>query len=58
VIGQFVLGLVSAMALRRHRFRRIFSSMILLPNAAPEVVAGFMWISMLAGGEHATLSRS
>lgn len=58
VIGQFVLGLVSAMALKRSiRFKRIFSSIILLPNAAPEVVAGFMWISMLAGGEHATLSR-
>jgi multiple sugar transport system permease protein len=58
VIGQFVLGLISAMALRRPiRFRRFFSSIILLPNAAPEVVAGFMWISMLAGGEHATLSR-
>ncbi|WP_416064766.1 carbohydrate ABC transporter permease [Rhizobium sp. ZK1] len=58
VIGQFVLGLISAMALRRSiRFRQFFSSIILLPNAAPEVVAGFMWISMLAGGEHATLSR-
>ncbi len=58
VIGQFVLGLVSAIALRRRlRFHRTFSSMILLPNAAPEVVAGFMWISMLAGGERATLSR-
>ncbi len=58
VIGQFVLGLISAMALRRPiRFRQIFSAIILLPNAAPEVVAGFMWISMLAGGEHATLSR-
>ncbi len=58
VIGQFVLGLISAMALRRAiRFRQIFSAIILLPNAAPEVVAGFMWISMLAGGEHATLSR-
>ncbi len=58
VIGQFVLGLISAIALRRNiRFRQIFSSIILLPNAAPEVVAGFMWISMLAGGEHATLSR-
>jgi multiple sugar transport system permease protein len=58
VIGQFVLGLISAMALRRSiRFRQIFSAIILLPNAAPEVVAGFMWISMLAGGEHATLSR-
>ncbi|MBB3411139.1 multiple sugar transport system permease protein [Rhizobium sp. BK316] len=58
VIGQFALGLISAMALRRPiRFRQFFSSIILLPNAAPEVVAGFMWISMLAGGEHATLSR-
>ena len=58
VIGQFVLGLVTAMALRRRiHFRRLFSSIILLPNAAPEVVAGFMWISMLAGGENATLSR-
>ncbi|MDM9646516.1 sugar ABC transporter permease [Rhizobium sp. S163] len=58
VIGQFVLGLISAIALRRQiLFRQIFSSMILLPNAAPEVVAGFMWISMLAGGENATLSR-
>lgn len=58
VIGQFVLGLISAMALRRNiRLRQIFSSIILLPNAAPEVVAGFMWISMLAGGERATLSR-
>jgi len=58
VIGQFLLGLISAIALRRPiRFRQFFSSIILLPNAAPEVVAGFMWISMLAGGEHATLSR-
>lgn len=58
IIGQFVLGLVSAMALGRSiRFRKIFASIILLPNAAPEVVAGFMWISMLAGGEQATLSR-
>jgi multiple sugar transport system permease protein len=58
VIGQFVLGLISAIALRRPiRFRRVFSSIILLPNAAPQVVAGFMWISMLAGGDNATLSR-
>lgn len=58
IIGQFVLGLVSALALRRRLvFRSLFSSIILLPNAAPEVVAGFMWISMLAGGDHATLSR-
>ncbi|WEK52237.1 MAG: sugar ABC transporter permease [Candidatus Kaistia colombiensis] len=58
VIGQFVLGLFSAILLRRPlRLKPLFNSMILLPNAVPEVVAGFMWISMLAGGERATLSR-
>jgi multiple sugar transport system permease protein len=58
VIGQFVLGLVSAVLLRRPlRFRNLINSIILLPNAVPEVVAGFIWISMLAGGEHATLNR-
>jgi multiple sugar transport system permease protein len=58
VIGQFVLGLTSAVLLRRPlRFRNLFNSIILLPNAVPEVVAGFIWISMLAGGEHSTLSR-
>lgn len=58
VIGQFVLGLVSAVLLRRPlRFRHLINSIILLPNAVPEVVAGFIWISMLAGGEHATLSQ-
>src|SRR5580700_17345 len=58
VIGQFVLGLVSAVLLRRPlRCKNLFNSIILLPNAVPEVVAGFIWISMLAGGEHSTLNR-
>jgi multiple sugar transport system permease protein len=58
VIGQFVLGLASAVLLRRPiRFKRLFNSIILLPNAVPEVVAGYLWISMLAGGEHSTLNR-
>ena len=58
VIGQFVLGLTSAVLLRRPlRFKKLISSIILLPNAVPEVVAGFIWISMLAGGEYATLNR-
>jgi multiple sugar transport system permease protein len=57
-VGQFVLGLLSAVALnRRIAFRPIFTAAILLPNAVPEVVAGFIWISMLAGGEYSTLSR-
>eukprot|EP01035_Chromulina_nebulosa_P059220 gene59221-81089_t len=58
VIGQFVLGFISAVALRGRRVGgQVFGAAILLPNAAPEVVAGFMWISMLAGGDHATLSK-
>ena len=58
VIGQFVLGLVSAVLLCRPlRFKNLFNSIILLPNAVPEVVAGYLWISMLAGGGHSTLNR-
>ena len=58
IIGQFVLGFISAILLRRPiGGAAVFGAAILLPNAAPEVVAGFMWISMLAGGDHATLSK-
>ena len=58
VIGQFVLGLVSAILLNRPlRLRPLINGILLLPNAVPEVVAGFIWISMLAGGDHAVLSR-
>jgi multiple sugar transport system permease protein len=58
VIGQFVLGLAAAVLLRRPlRFKNFFNSIILLPNAVPEVVAGYIWISMLAGGAHATLNQ-
>ena len=58
VIGQFVLGLGSALLLRRPlRLKNLINSIILLPNAVPEVVAGYIWISMLAGGENSTLNR-
>jgi multiple sugar transport system permease protein len=58
IIGQFVLGLAAALALRRPiALRPVFNAAILLPNAVPEVVAGFIWISMLAGGKFSTLSR-
>jgi multiple sugar transport system permease protein len=58
IVGQFLLGLTSAMALRRPiALRPVFHAAILLPNAVPEVVAGFIWISMLAGGRYSTLSR-
>lgn len=58
VIGQFVLGLISAVLLQRPmRLRGLMTAAILMPNAVPEVVAGFMWVSMLAGGELATLNK-
>jgi multiple sugar transport system permease protein len=58
IVGQFVLGLAAAMALSRPiAFKRVFNAAILLPNAVPEVVAGFIWISMLAGGKYSTVSR-
>ena len=58
IVGQFVLGLAAAMALNRPiAFRSVFNAAILLPNAVPEVVAGFIWISMLVGGKYSTLSR-
>jgi len=43
VVGQFVFGLFSAMALNRPvPLRQFFMAAILLPNAVPEVVAGFI----------------
>jgi len=58
IVGQFVLGLAAAMALSRPiAFKSVFNAALLLPNAVPEVVAGFIWISMLAGGKNSTLSR-
>jgi multiple sugar transport system permease protein len=58
IVGQFVLGLAAAMALNRPiSFKSVFNAALLLPNAVPEVVAGFIWISMLAGGKYSTLSR-
>lgn len=58
IVGQFLLGLISAVLLRRPlRFKTLINAIILLPNAVPEVVAGFMWVAMLAGGEQAALNR-
>ncbi len=58
VVGQFVFGLVSAVLLSRPlRFKPIFNAMIVLPNAVPEMVVGFIWVSMFASGEYGTLNR-
>lgn len=58
VVGQFLFGLVSALLLSRPiRFKAMFNAMIVLPNAVPEMVVGFIWVSMYATGEYGTLNR-
>ena len=58
VIGQFVLGFLSALMLARPiKYKNMFNAMICLPNAVPEMVVGFLWISMYASGEYGTLNR-
>ncbi len=58
VIGQLVLGLLSAILLRRRfALRPLINAIILMPNAVPEVVAALMWASMLAAGEYGTLNN-
>src|ERR1017187_3961171 len=45
IAGQFLLRRAAAMALSRPiAFKPVFNAAILLPNAVPEVVAGFIWI--------------
>ena len=58
IIGQFVLGLLSAVLLRRRfALRPVVNAIILMPNAVPEVVAALMWSSMLAAGQYGLLNR-
>jgi multiple sugar transport system permease protein len=58
IIGQFVLGLVSAMLLKRpFALRPLVNAIILMPNAVPEVVAAMLWASMLAAGDYGTLNK-
>lgn len=58
VIGQLVLGLLSAVLLRRKfLLRPFFNAIILMPNAVPGVVAALMWSSMLASGDYGTLNK-
>lgn len=58
VIGQLVLGLLSALLLRKpFALRPLVNAIILMPNAVPEVVAALMWASMLAAGEYGTLNN-
>jgi multiple sugar transport system permease protein len=58
IVGQFVLGLVSAMLLKRpFALRPLVNAIILMPNAVPEVVAAMLWASMLAAGDYGTLNK-
>lgn len=58
LIGQAVLGLLLAM-LMRHRqrvFKSVLGAVIIIGWVIPDVVAGFLWSSFLAGGPQSVLS--
>jgi len=58
LIGQAVLGLLLAM-LMRHRqrvFKAVLGAIIIIAWVVPDVVAGFLWSSFLAGGPQSVLS--
>ncbi len=58
LIGQAVLGLLLAM-LMRHRqpaFKAVLGAIIIVAWVIPDVVAGFLWNAVLAGGPQSVLS--
>ena len=58
LIGQAVLGLLLAM-LMRHRqrlFKSVLGAIIIVAWVIPDVVAGFLWSSFLAGGPQSVLA--
>jgi multiple sugar transport system permease protein len=59
LVGQFVFGLVAALALTRKdiRGKGLLGAFILLPLVVPESVAALAWASMLAPGDLGTLNR-
>jgi multiple sugar transport system permease protein len=59
IVGQFVLGLFSALVLARPHLRGkgVFGAAILLPLVVPETVAALVWASMLESGDLGTLNR-
>ena len=58
LIGQAVLGLLLAMLMRhRHRvFKAVLGAIIIVAWVIPDVVAGFLWSSFLAGGPQSVLA--
>lgn len=58
LIGQAMLGLLLALLMRgRHRaFKAVLGAIIITAWVIPDVVAGFLWSSFLAGGPQSVLS--
>jgi multiple sugar transport system permease protein len=59
IIGQFVLGMASALALHRRdvRLKGLWGAAILMPLVVPETVAAFAWASMLESSDQGTVNR-
>jgi multiple sugar transport system permease protein len=59
IVGQFVLGLFSALVLARPHLRGkgVLGVAILMPLVVPETVAALAWASMLESGDLGTLNR-
>ena len=59
IIGQFVLGMASALALHRRdvRLKGLWGAAILMPLVVPETVAAFAWSSMLESSDQGTVNR-
>jgi multiple sugar transport system permease protein len=59
IVGQFLLGLASALILHRRdvRLKAVWSGAILLPLVVPETVAAFAWASMLESSNRGTVNR-
>jgi multiple sugar transport system permease protein len=59
IVGQFVLGLLTALILNRKGMRgdAFFSAAILLPLIVPETIAAYAWGSMLASGNYGVANK-
>lgn len=58
LIGQAVLGLLLAMLMqkRQRAFKAVLGGIIIIAWVIPDVVAGFLWSSFLAGGPQSVLA--
>lgn len=58
-LGQFVIGLITALLLSRKRLfaQGFLMSVIVLPMVVPSLIQALLWQNMLASGEFGTLNR-